>query len=207
MVSLNELFTFVLYMSKKYNIDSSHSEIHSMDVLNYANTIYEFESVKYPFLTDQKNVIYYSAVLHDMCDKKYMDINEGMYEINNYFSGKIDPIDMYFTEKIIKTMSYSYVKKHGFPNLGEYQQSYNIVREADLLSSYDFDRSIVYHMNKGNSFLDSYENAIELFDKRVFKYKSDNLFLSDKSLKISEELTTKAIERIKSWKRIIFKNH
>jgi hypothetical protein len=194
-------------MSKKYNIDSSHSEIHSMDVLNYANTIYEFESVKYPFLTDQKNVIYYSAVLHDMCDKKYMDINEGMYEINNYFSGKIDPIDMYFTEKIIKTMSYSYVKKHGFPNLGEYQQSYNIVREADLLSSYDFDRSIVYHMNKGNSFLDSYENAIELFDKRVFKYKSDNLFLSDKSLKISEELTTKAIERIKSWKRIIFKNH
>ena len=130
-----------------------------------------------------------------------------MYEINNYFSGKIDPIDMYFTEKIIKTMSYSYVKKHGFPNLGEYQQSYNIVREADLLSSYDFDRSIVYHMNKGNSFLDSYENAIELFDKRVFKYKSDNLFLSDKSLKISEELTIKAIERIKSWKRIIFKNH
>jgi hypothetical protein len=194
-------------MSKKYNIDSSHSEIHSMDVLNYANTIYEFESVKYPFLRDQKNVIYYSAVLHDMCDKKYMDINEGMDEINNYFSGKIDPIDMYFTEKIIKTMSYSYVKKHGFPSLGDYQQSYNIVREADLLSSYDFDRSIVYHMNKGNSFLDSYENAIELFDKRVFKYKSDNLFLSDKSLKISEELTIKAIERIKSWKRIIFKNH
>ena len=54
MVSLNELFTFVLYMSKKYNIDSSHSEIHSMDVLNYANSIYEFESVKYPFLKNQK---------------------------------------------------------------------------------------------------------------------------------------------------------
>ena len=204
MVSLSDVFTFVLYMSKKYNIDTSHSEIHSMDVLNYANSIYEFQLEKYPYLSNQKNIIYYSSVLHDMCDKKYMDTNQGVNEINTYFKDKMQPDDLYFTEKIIRTMSYSYVKKYGFPDLGEYQQAYHIVREADLLSSYDFDRSIIYHMNRGNSFSDSYENALDLFDKRVFKYKSDNLLLSDYSLKLSSELTTKAFSRINSWQKIFF---
>lgn len=40
MVSFNQLFTFVLLMSSKYNIDSSHSESHSMDVLHYADENY-----------------------------------------------------------------------------------------------------------------------------------------------------------------------
>jgi hypothetical protein len=203
MVSLSELFTFVLYMSKKYNIDTSHSEIHSMDVLNYANSIYEFELEKNPYLLGQKNIIYYSSVLHDMCDKKYMDTTQGINEINTYFKDKMEPNDLHVTEEIIKTMSYSYVKKYGFPNLGNYQKAYHIVREADLLSSYDFDRSIIYHMNRGNSFFNSYENALELFDKRIFKYKSDNLFLSDYSINLSNRLNAKAVARIKSWKRII----
>jgi len=204
MVSLSDLFTFVLYMSKKHNIDTSHSEIHSMEVLHYANSIYEFELEKHPYLTEQKNVIYCSAVLHDMCDKKYMDTNQGINEINSYFKDKINPRDLYFTEEIMKTMSYSHVKKHGFPELGEYQKAYHIVREADLLSSYDFDRSIIYHMNRGNNFLDSYGNALNLFNDRVFKYNSDNLFLSDYSIKVSRELTIQAITRINSWKKIIF---
>lgn len=203
MVSLDKMFTFVLYMTKKYNIDTSHSESHSMDVLNYANSIYEFEMETFPFLKHQKNIIYSAAVLHDMCDKKYMDQNEGLLEINSYFKDELKPHELYFTNEIMKTMSYSYVKKNGFPNLNEYQTAYHIVREADLLSSYDFDRSIIYHMNRGNSLSNSYKNALELFENRVFKYNSDNLLLSDYSIGVSTELMSKAIKRINSWKKII----
>ena len=205
MVSLNHLFTFVLYMSNKYKIDTSHSEIHSMDVLHFANSIYESEISLYPILKQQTDVIYTAAVLHDMCDKKYMDTDEGLDEIQKYFGNKIDEDELYHAKNIMKTMSYSYVKKNGYPDLGDYQMAYNLVREADLLSSYDFDRSIIYHLNKGNTLTESYSNALDLFENRVFKYNSDKLLTYDYSIRISKILTSQAHSRINSWNRILFK--
>ncbi len=39
---INELLImFILMISKKYNIDESHDISHSMDVLHFANDIYE----------------------------------------------------------------------------------------------------------------------------------------------------------------------
>jgi hypothetical protein len=227
MVSLNNLFAFVLYMSKKYNIDASHSETHSMDVLQFANSIYESEVLLHPILRDQINVIYTAAVLHDMCDKKYMNTDDGLYEIQKYFENEINENDLFHAKNIMKTMSYSYVKKNGYPDLGHYQMSYHVVREADLLSSYDFDRSIIYNMNKGKSILpglqpsgksipsglqpsantltESYSNALELFENRVFKYNSDKLLKYDYSIRMSKILTSQARSRINSWNRILFK--
>jgi len=205
MVSLNNLFTFVLYMSNKYKIDTSHSETHSMDVLHFANSIYESEISLYPILKQQTDVIYTAAVLHDMCDKKYMDTDEGLDEIQKYFGNKIDEDELYHAKNIMKTMSYSYVKKNGYPDLGDYQMAYHIVREADLLSSYDFDRSIIYHLNKGNTLTESYSNALDLFENRVFKYNSDKLLTYDYSMRMSKILTSQALYRINSWHRILFK--
>ena len=48
-----------------------------------------------------------------------------------------EKLDIIF--QIITTMSYSTVKKNGFPSLNEYQLAYHIVREADLLAAYDID--------------------------------------------------------------------
>ena len=42
-------------------------------------------------------------------------------------------------------MSYSKVKVHGYPELGDYQLAYHIVRESDLLTAYNIPRSIVYN--------------------------------------------------------------
>jgi hypothetical protein len=192
-------------MSNKYKIDTSHSEIHSMDVLHFANSIYESEISLYPILKQQTDVIYTAAVLHDMCDKKYMDTDEGLDEIQKYFGNKIDEDELYHAKNIMKTMSYSYVKKNGYPDLGDYQMAYNLVREADLLSSYDFDRSIIYHLNKGNTLTESYSNALDLFENRVFKYNSDKLLTYDYSIRISKILTSQAHSRINSWNRILFK--
>ncbi len=205
MVSLNNLFSFVLYMSKKYNIDTSHSETHSMDVLHFARSIYDSEINMLPFLKKQINVIYTAAVLHDMCDKKYMNTDDGLHEIQKHFGNEINDNDLLQAKNIMKTMSYSYVKKNGYPDLGDYQMAYHVVREADLLSSYDFDRSIIYHMNRGNTLTDSYSNALDLFENRVFKYNSDKLLLYDYSMKMSRTLTAQALHRIKSWNRILLK--
>ena len=164
---LPSLLRFVQMTSIKHKIDESHSLGHSMEVLHYVNHIYMDNIFKYPELYNQEKVIYTSAIIHDMCDKKYLNQTDGICEINNLLENKMNAFEMNKVDEIIGTMSYSTVKKNGFPNLGEYQMAYHIVREADLLASYDFDRSVIYHLNRGNNLTSSYYNALEIFYERV----------------------------------------
>jgi HD superfamily phosphodiesterase len=201
---LNYLFSFVILTSKSFNIDESHSLKHSMDVFYYANKIYEDELNKFPLLENHRNIIYTSSILHDMCDKKYMNEDFGLERISDYMKDKINDTELDVTLKIISTMSYSTVKKDGFPDLGEYQTAYNIVREADLLASYDFDRCINYQMLKNNQDYDkSFLDATNLFNNRVFKYRDDNLFLLDYSKCLSLKLEHSAIKRVKFLSKIV----
>jgi HD superfamily phosphodiesterase len=201
---LNYLFTFVILTSKKFNIDESHSLKHSMDVFYYSNKIYESELTKFPELKIHKNIIDTSAILHDMCDKKYMDESEGLENISKYMKNKISDDELDIVLKIISTMSYSTVKKNGFPDLGLYQTSYNIVREADLLTSYDFDRCINFQMLKNNeNYEKSFHDARNLFNKRMFKYNDDNLFLLDYSKSLSIKLENSAIKRINFLSKVL----
>ena len=88
-----------------------------------------------------------------MCDKKYMNEVEGLKRIEDFIEKDIDTERKEIILKIISTMSYSIVKKNGFPNLGIYQNAYHCVREADILSAYDFDRCVIYDMYcNGNTF-------------------------------------------------------
>jgi len=174
-----------------------------MDVLHFADENYRTQLKDFPYLEKQKNVIYTAAVLHDMCDKKYMKQDEGITYIENFLKYKLKPEEVYYTNQIIETMSYSTVKKNGYPDLGSYQMAYHVVREADLLASYDFDRSIIYHMNKGHNLTTSYHNALELFNNRVFNYNTDKLLLSDYAQQKSVGLASTAIKRMISWNRIL----
>jgi HD superfamily phosphodiesterase len=204
---LSKLFNYVLLTSKKYNIDESHGIIHSMNVLHYAKKIYNCEIEKNPNLINDKNVIYSSIILHDMCDKKYIDETKGTNEIVNYLNenNMMSRDEIEAVKNIITTMSYSKVKKYGFPKLKKYQPAYHIVREADLLTSYDFDRAIIYDMCRNNSTIyEAYENSVYLFIKRVFQYNNDNLFIHEFSKKESMLLHDKSIERMKEWKEILF---
>jgi hypothetical protein len=126
---------------------------------------------------------------------------------DEYFgdSENMDETLPHYTKRIMETMSYSTVKKNGYPDLGDYQMAYHVVREADLLSSYDFDRSVIYHMNKGNDLTNSYHNALKLFQDRVFNYNTDKLLLSDYAQQKSFGLTYKALKQMNSWNRILKK--
>jgi len=202
--TFNSFFNFILLISKKYNIDESHGIKHSMDVLHFANNIYLSEKDRNPILNNYQNIIYASALLHDMCDKKYVNEGEGIKEIETFLKDKLSDVEIDITKKIISRMSYSTVKKLGYPDLGEYQLAYHIVREADLLSAYDFDRCVIYNMYKlqGN-FESAYVDSVNLFENRVLKHIDDNLFVTDYSKNLAPQLHLNSISRITSWKNLI----
>ena len=119
---------------------------------------------------------------------------------------KLSDTEIEIISKIITLMSYSKVKINGFPDLGEYQLAYHIVREADLLAAYDFDRCMIFKMNTNNySFHDAFNDAINLFENRVFKHNHDNLFITNYSKQLSLLLENESRIRIQNWKSILYK--
>jgi len=208
MLLLTKLLQFVLLTTKRYCIDESHGLGHSINVLNFAHKIYESELRTNPILKSQENVIYISAIVHDMCDKKYVNPEQGISDIEEFLQKKITTTEIAAVKEIISTMSYSHVKKNGFPNLGEYQHAYHIVREADLLTAYDFDRCMIYKIHLCNDNIDdAFEDSLDLFNHRVLQHNKDNLFLTDYSLLKSRELHLQSLQRIQNWKQILKKPH
>jgi HD superfamily phosphohydrolase YqeK len=188
-----------------FNIDESHAVKHSMDVYNYANKIYQHELITRPILEKQKEIIYVSAILHDMCDKKYMSEKEGIMLIKKHMLDYMPVSNIDVMSHIISTMSYSKVKSNGFPNLGEYQLAYHIVREADLLTAYDVDRTVIYGIyQEGLTYDKSLQRASHILETRVLKYIDDNLFVTDYSKKEAIKLHIKAEIDLDNLKKIIY---
>jgi len=186
-------FKYVIETSKTYNIDESHALKHSMEVFGFAKKIYDIEKKQNPLLENQKNIIYMAAIGHDMCDKKYMNEQEGITKYQQYLSNFMTPIDLEIMGKIISTMSYSKVKINGYPNLGDYQLAYHIVREADLLAAYDIDRCIIYKMYHDEmDYSEALKDAFKLFNNRVFKMRKEHLFITEYSKKESLKLHKKS---------------
>lgn len=204
MVSLANLISFVLSTIKTYNIDESHGVSHSLDVLYNAHNILEAELPRNAYLEEHRTIILTSAVLHDMCDKKYVVEKEGIANIQEFLTDKMDEKEIEIATKIMATMSYSKVKKVGYPDFGEYQLAYHIVREADLLSAYDFDRCMIYSIYQNNYDLNrAFDNAHTLFNERVLRHHQDNLFITEYAKKESIKLHVQSTNRIDNWKRIL----
>lgn len=196
-------FKYVINTSQTYKIDESHALKHSMEVFDFAKRIYESEITKNPFLEEQKDIIFMAAIGHDMCDKKYMDEKEGIIKYQKYLLEFMKPKDLIILSKIISTMSYSKVKLNGYPELGEYQLAYHIVREADLLAAYDIHRCIIYKMYKENcEYTESLKEAFDLFDTRVLQMRKDQLFITDFSKKESLKLHKKAVKNVMTLKSL-----
>jgi HD superfamily phosphodiesterase len=197
-------FDLVMVLCKKFNIDESHSLKHSMEVYNFALRIYESELHMNAYLEEQKDIIVLAAILHDTIDKKYVAEEDGIEEIRKHLNGivTVEKFDVIF--QIITTMSYSTVKKKGFPLLGDYQLAYHIVREADLLAAYDIDRCVMYSMyTKNANYSEALDMAIVLFDNRVLKHRKDKLFVTNYSKKLSVNLHKKAKKDIEILVRSI----
>ena len=203
MLFLNELFKFVILTSASYKIDESHALKHSMDVYYYGNKIFNEEIKHNPLLQNNKIIIDICCILHDMCDKKYMDEQEGLKNINDFLLDKIEQTNIKLINDIISTISYSKVKKNGYPELKEYNEIYHIVRQADILAAYDIDRAIMYSMIVDNKiYNNSLEDAIKLFDNRVLKHIHDGTFYHKSALQIGQKLHEEALLKLELLKNI-----
>jgi len=203
---ISQLFHYVLLKTKELNIDESHGLSHSLNILDYANKIYEDELQKTPILIHSQKIIIASAVIHDMCDHKYINETQGAQNIVNFLKEETDMTldEIAVTHNIITTMSYSKVKNYGYPQMGKYQKAYHIVREADLLCSYDFNRAIIYDMEKNNCTMkDAFDNSCKLFTKRMLQYCNDELFIHDYSKKEAYKLHSNSIKQMNNWRRLV----
>ena len=191
---IDQAFACVMHLTEKYKIDESHSLKHSMEVMRFAYDIFASERQDNLYLAEQETIILAAAILHDMCDRKYVpDEATAIQEIRDFMAGYLTTDELDVIVSIITTMSYSKVKNNGYPNLGAHQLAYHIVREADLLAAYDIDRCVIFGMavTKMN-FTDAFARATELFRDRVMKYRSDGLFVTEYSKQRSLELESRS---------------
>jgi len=199
---INHAFECVMKITKEHEIDESHALKHSIEVFNLTREILQSELTNNPQLASQQNIVYCAGILHDMCDKKYMNDEEGIIRIQEYMKHVLSENEIEIMSKIIMTMSYSKVCKNGYPELGEYQLAYHIVREADLLTAYDIDRCVIFGMyiDKLN-YMDAVKRAITLFTERVLTYISDNLFITEYSKTKSKLLHVEAAINLEKLKQ------
>jgi hypothetical protein len=191
---LNRAFECVRQLSVLYTIDESHAVKHSMDVFNYTKQYYHRYIHYHPYLVKQQPVLYAAAILHDMCDHKYIAEADGLRAIHSYMEAFFTPEEFNMMSIIMTTISYSKVKKNGFPILGEWQFAYHIVRESDLLTSYDFDRCVIYGMYRESlPYTDAFIRARTLYNNRVLQYIKDGAFITEYGLSKAHELHGKAI--------------
>ena len=196
---------------RENNIDDSHALLHHLDVVNLAMQIYEQEikSKKKEYLIDQLHIILVSCALHDAFDNKYIEnYEEKLEELYIIFQDILQVKEIDIIKIIINTMSYSKVKKEGKEKLaeclGEYSLAYHIVREADLLAAYDFDRCMVYTIySKSTDMKKTFHEAHTLFKNRMFKHYEDKLFITKFALKKGLQLEKNAKKRINAWSTIL----
>jgi HD superfamily phosphodiesterase len=205
-IPYNKIYEFIEKRCIDLNIDESHAVKHSMDVLKYSQKILEKEiKINSQNNNLDKTIIYTSAMIHDMCDSKYMNEKKGLNDIRKLL------VDLNYNEndinvilKIIGTMSYSKVKKNGFPIIQNYQKEYHIVREADLLSGYDVERCIVYGMiGRKFNYIDSVKATEELYYKRMATQIEDNLFTTNYALIEANKLDKENRQRLKELKNLL----
>jgi|TARA_B110000114_G_C15098071_1_gene403000 hypothetical protein len=127
-----------------------------------------------------------------MCDNKYVCEKEGLERIEDFLIPLIGNKKTLVVKDIISSMSYSKVKVHGYPELGDYQLAYHIVRESDLLTAYNIPRSIVYNMlNLETTYSDSMMPVNSLFKSRMLQHINNKLFITDRSKTLAESLHDK----------------
>ena len=106
--------------------------------------------------------------------------------------------------KIIDSMSYSKVCKYGFPNLKEYQTAYHVVREADLLCGYDFNRAILFGVHQHNlSYTNAFHRSKQLYQERIDNIVNKHMFVTAFGQSLANELYEKELEKIECLEQML----
>ena len=187
---MNRLYDFIQEVCATYGIDESHDVSHAKDCVDLANIMSHGD--------EDKEMITYAAALHDCVDKKYLDPSEGTQLIRAFLTTEgWTPSRIVSLLQIITTISYSYLNKIKinneivFPNHGNFQREYHIVREADLLCSFRVRRCYLYqkHISPNMKEPETWKKVSELFEARMFKYVENGWFTIPKAKSMALKFT------------------
>ena len=187
---------FVQQKCELYNIDASHNLHHSHQVEHLASVIAKRD---YHLNTRQKEILYLSSMLHDMCDRKYTPRVQAILDISNFLVKRCYTPMMTHDAvlEIVTSMSYSQIVKpcgsvvypDWLDEMPEWAEVFHIVREADLLTSYDLKRMVHYKHDKLGFHYpsDIYDDVVQTVERRMSKLLSKGLFVSSSSKKIAQK--------------------
>jgi hypothetical protein len=206
MSHLEKIIRFINQTCIIYNIDDSHDLRHSLEVLGWSEQLTKNSSRN--ITPKESQIIHLSCLLHDMCDKKYMDENMGLERIKNFLMGELEVEDdiLEAVVFIISTMSYSKVIKIGYPDFNnkydniDLEYCYHVVRNSDLLCSYNPERCINYQIRCGGSRKEGIKKMLELFDNRILMLIENNYINLEEAKPYAIELHNKALTELEKYK-------
>jgi hypothetical protein len=204
MSQLEKIIRFINDTCITYNIDDSHDLRHSLEALGWSEQL----AKNHTLTTKDSQIIHLSCLLHDMCDKKYMDEQMGLERIQQFLKNDLEVEDdiLEAVVFIIGTMSYSKVIKNGYPEFKKDYKTidigycYHVVRNSDLLCSYDPERCINYQIRCGGSRKDGIKKMLEIFDNRVLKLLDNNYINLEEAKKYALQLHNKALTEVEKYK-------
>jgi hypothetical protein len=202
MEGIEKIKLFIEQTCIKHNIDASHGLEHSLQTLEWSLKL----TKDITHSAKESTIIQLACLLHDMCDKKYMDEYEGIKNIIIFlnYELKIAEDVLEAVVFIINTMSYSKVIKYGYPDFKmdkRLEFCYHIVRNSDLLGSYEPERCIGYQIRCGGSRRDGIIKMLELFDNRILTLITDGYINLEASIEYANELHQKALVELDKYKK------
>jgi len=201
---MNALWEFIQVCINEQGIDESHGLIHAKNCVEWVKLLYNEENA---VTDDELKLAIYSAALHDMCDKKYTEVNAGLNKIRTWLLIQGWSLELSTALiDIINTTSYSKLKRAMvdgrivFPDHGIYNRAYHIVRHADLLDAYKVERCYLYqkHIVPDISDEECWVKVRALFDSRVLPYVSEGWITLPAAVRIAQGLELEARHRLAS---------
>ena len=193
---MDTLYTFIDTFCKEHNIDNSHDVTHSRDCVAFVEKLMD-----HTFSETEKTMARYAAALHDCVDKKYVDVVEGSIHIHGFLTS-IGWSEMRADAllSIVTTMSYSKLtaavvdRMPVFPDHGEWDRVYHVVRQADLLCSYRVHRCYQYQKRIHPDWTEvaHWIRVEAMFQDRMFKYVTNGWFQSRAAMALIPPLIMQA---------------
>jgi len=205
---MEALWQFIERCCVEQGIDESHGIKHSRGCVAWVEKLLLAEV---EVTDEERQLAIYSAALHDMCDKKYTDVDLGLTKIREWLLSQGWSLELSGAlVDIINTTSYSKLKRmvvdgrNVFPDHGIWNRVYHIVRHADLLDAYQVGRCYLYQKHVSPNILEEECWAVvkALFDVRVFPYISEGWISLPKAVEFAKELELVARQSIADRKFI-----
>lgn len=171
-------YQLVRDLSSRWKIDDSHNHQHAKEVLFWSNDI--LRHIPYSLTKRDRMMIGRCCLLHDLMDAKYFDLSDVVRE---HLSHRHEKSEVDIMMRIMQTMSYSKIVSSDSIHYPEWEDKtsekmFHIVREADLLSSYNLARMVEYrhHRHPKMSNQEIREEMIQLYETRMGRLIDDGLF-------------------------------